>query len=139
MAFVSYVYLHLGSTFQIQSNAIKGEKIILEFSEIFPINGTFYNGNIGENNQFILDFLKIFPFNGFRLYTNYSPVHVIFVDVIFLGSGNFPSFWEFLRWKITCTNLCFCTITRFLLRVFLKHSELSIEKILLYKISFIYC
>ena len=51
-----------------QSNAIKGEKFILEFSEIFPINGTFYNGNIGENNQFILDFPKIFPFNGVRLY-----------------------------------------------------------------------
>ena len=48
----------------IQSNAIKGEKFILEFSEIFPINGTFYNGNIGENNHFILDFPKIFPFNG---------------------------------------------------------------------------
>ena len=56
-----------------KSNAIKGEKFISEFSEIFPINGTFYNGNIGENNQFILDFPKIFPlngvpFNGVRLY-----------------------------------------------------------------------
>ena len=36
----------------------------MDLYEIFPINGTFYNGNIGENNQFILDFPKIFPFNG---------------------------------------------------------------------------
>ena len=48
----------------LRSNAIKGENFILEFSEIFPINGTFFNGDIGEINHFILDFPKIFPFNG---------------------------------------------------------------------------
>ena len=51
--------------YRLQSNAIKGEKLILEFSEIFPINGTFYNGNIGENNHFILNFPKIFPLMAF--------------------------------------------------------------------------
>ena len=60
----------------VQSNAIKGEKFILEFSEIFPINGTFYNGNIGENNQFILDFPTIFPFNGVRLYLSFSRIKI---------------------------------------------------------------
>ena len=52
---------------KLQSNAIKGEKIILGFSDIFLIHGTFYNGNKGENNHFILDLFGIFPFNGVRL------------------------------------------------------------------------
>ena len=60
-------------TLLIQSNPVQGDKIILEFSEIVPINGTLYNGNIGKNNHFILDFFEIVPFNGvpfnrFRLY-----------------------------------------------------------------------
>ena len=48
---------------RIQLSSFKRVKFILGFSEIFPINGTFYNGNIGENNHFILDLFGIFPFN----------------------------------------------------------------------------
>ena len=36
----------------------------MEFSEIVPINGTLYNGNIGKNNHFILNFFEIVPFKG---------------------------------------------------------------------------
>ena len=62
-------------TYYIQSNPVKGDKFILKFFEIVPINGTLYNGNIGENNHFILDFFEIVPFNGVpfngvRLYKN---------------------------------------------------------------------
>ena len=58
------MYLLIARSLMVQSNAIKGRKFILGFLEIFSINGTFYNGNIGVNIHFILEFQKIFPFNG---------------------------------------------------------------------------
>ena len=48
----------------IQLSSINREDFILGFLDIFPINGTVFNGNIGENIHFILEFQKIFPFNG---------------------------------------------------------------------------
>ena len=64
MALISNVCQFSKKQLYIQSNATKGDKFILGFFKIFPINGTFYNGNIGENNHFILDLFGIFPFNG---------------------------------------------------------------------------
>ena len=48
---------------QLQANPVKGDKFILEFSEIVPINGTLYNDIKGKNNHFISDFFEIVPFN----------------------------------------------------------------------------
>ena len=64
----------------------------------------------------------------------YSPVHEIFVNVIFLDLSNFPSFLKIERWKITCTDLCFSIITWFLYRVMVKYNDWSIKKSLFYKI-----
>ena len=53
---------------KVQLSSINREYFILEFSEIFPNNGTVYNGERGENIHFILDFQKNFPINGTQLY-----------------------------------------------------------------------
>ena len=41
---------------ELQSNPVKGDKFILVFLEIVPINGMIYNGNTRENSYFILYF-----------------------------------------------------------------------------------
>ena len=64
--------------------------------------------------------------------TYYSPMHVIFVHVIFLDSGNFPSFLKFLEFKVTCITLGVSAITLFLYRVVVNLSEYSTEETLLY-------
>ena len=70
--------------------------------------------------------------NWLNVIVNYSPVHVIFVHVIFLDSGNFPSFLKFLQSKITCIPLGVSAITLFLQRVTVNLSDYGIEEILLY-------
>ena len=49
---------------QLQLSSINRENFIFRFLEIFPINETVYNGNIGEDNHFICPFQAIFPING---------------------------------------------------------------------------
>ena len=54
---------------------------------IVPINGTLYNGNIGENNHFISDIFEVVPFSGvpfnrFRLYTCSVIIMASFVVMI---------------------------------------------------------
>ena len=66
---LNFQFFSMKSLIQVQSNPVKGDKFNLEFSEIVPINGTLYNGNIGKNNHFILNFFEIVPFNRFRLYS----------------------------------------------------------------------
>ena len=87
--------------FQLQSNPVKGDKFILEFSEIVPINGTLYNGNIRENNHLTLDFFEIVPFNGVpfnrvRLYNILSvqnfTAHCIKISI--------PLHWPFLLFDL---------------------------------------
>ena len=48
------------------------------------------------------------------VWVNDSPAHVIFVYVIFLDSGYFPSFFKFLQSKITCITLGVSAISLFL-------------------------
>ena len=63
----------------IQLSSINRENFVLELLEMVPINGTVYNGNIGENIHIILEFQEIFPIqrvpiNGIQLYKVTSPL-----------------------------------------------------------------
>ena len=79
---------------------------------------------------FILE--RAFHFSNCSKQKTYSPVHVIFVHVIFLDTGNFPTFLKFLQWKITSMTLSVSAITLFLYRVTVNFNDYSIEEILLY-------
>ena len=61
---------------------------------------------------------------------NYSPVLVIFMLIIFHDARNFPTFFKFLRWKITSIVSNVSTVTRVLYWTLVEKVGISLKDVI---------